>query len=159
MKKHTQRKHSKKVRRQNRTTVMRKVRKMLSDTELLREINRQKGKDATNGVIDETVIETIMSHIPLISNRSILKTLSILRKKLPKEIFKFRNPSRIICVMSKQLQEVNIHCTPCNSRFSKTRKKKRYVSFICGPSDQSCIKKAPCIVCNSHQNGKQIQLV
>ena len=88
MKKHTQRRHSKKVRRQNRTTVMRKVRKMLSDTELLREINRQKGKDATNGVIDETVIETIMSHIPLISNRSILKTLSILRKKLPKEIFK-----------------------------------------------------------------------
>ena len=44
---------------------MRKVKKMLSDTELLREINRQKGKDATNGVIDETVIETIMSHIPL----------------------------------------------------------------------------------------------
>ena len=29
-----------------------------------------------------------MSHIPLISNRSILKTLSILTKKLPKEIFK-----------------------------------------------------------------------
>ena len=47
---------------------MRKVRKMLSDKELLREINRQKGKDATNGVIDETVIETIMSHIPQISN-------------------------------------------------------------------------------------------
>ena len=37
LKKHTQRRHSKKVRRQNRTTVMRKVRKMLSDTELLRE--------------------------------------------------------------------------------------------------------------------------
>ena len=95
---------------------MRKVRKMLSDTELLREINRQKGKDATNGVIDETVIETIMSHIPLISNRSILKTLSILRKKLPKEIFKFRNPSRIICVMSKQLQGIDIsHCISCFS--------------------------------------------
>ena len=78
---------------------MRKVRKMLSDTELLREINRQKGKDATNGVIDETVIETIMSHIPLISNRSILKTLSILRKKLPKEIFK----SNLKAVLTKRL--------------------------------------------------------
>ena len=33
LKKHTQRRHSKKVRRQNRTTVMRKVRKMLSDTQ------------------------------------------------------------------------------------------------------------------------------
>ena len=37
LKKHIQRRHSKKVRRQNRTTVMRKVRKMLPDTELLRE--------------------------------------------------------------------------------------------------------------------------
>ena len=77
---------------------MRKVRKMLSDKELLREINRQKGKDATNGVIDETVIETIMSQIPLISNRSILKTLSILRKKLPKEIFK----SNLKAVLTKR---------------------------------------------------------
>ena len=77
---------------------MRKVRKMLSDTELLREINRQKGKDATNGVIDERVIETIMPLIPMISNPSILKTLSILRKKLPKEIFK----SNLKAVLTKR---------------------------------------------------------
>ena len=52
---------------------------MLSDTELLREsTDRRVRMQPSNGVIDETVIETIMSHIPLISNRSILKTLSIL---------------------------------------------------------------------------------
>ena len=39
-----------------------------------------------------------MSHIPLISNRSILKTLSILRKKLPKEIFK----SNLKAVLTKR---------------------------------------------------------
>ena len=39
-----------------------------------------------------------MSQIPLISNRSILKTLSILRKKLPKEIFK----SNLKAVLTKR---------------------------------------------------------
>ena len=39
-----------------------------------------------------------MSHIPLISNRRILKTLSILRKKLPKEIFK----SNLKAVLTKR---------------------------------------------------------
>ena len=56
------------------------------------------------------------------------------------------DPTLIRCVLSKQLQEVNIYCTPCNSRFSKTRKKKRYVSFNRGPSDQSCIARTVYIV-------------
>ena len=34
------------------------------------------------------------------------------------------DPTRIRCVLSKQLQEVNIHCTPCNSRFFKDKKEK-----------------------------------
>ena len=45
---------------------MRKVRKMLSDTELLRESTDRRVRMQPNGVIDETVIETIMSHIPLV---------------------------------------------------------------------------------------------
>ena len=78
---------AKKKKRRNRTTVMRKVKKLLSDPEYLKEINRQK-HGASSSVIDETLVETIMAQIPNISNRNIVRTLSILRKKLPKEQFK-----------------------------------------------------------------------
>ena len=72
----------------NRTTVIRKVKQMLSDEDFLREMNRQRNINAPSATIDETLIETIMANIPMISNRNIVKTLSILRKRLPKEMFK-----------------------------------------------------------------------
>ena len=74
--------------RRHRTTVMRKVKKMLSDPDFLKEISRQSKLGAPSGVIDETLVEAIMSQIPNISNRNILRTLTILRKKLPKQQFK-----------------------------------------------------------------------
>ena len=61
---------------------------MLSDEDFLREMNRQRNINAPSATIDETLIETIMANIPMISNRNIVKTLSILRKRLPKEMFK-----------------------------------------------------------------------
>ena len=67
---------------------MRKVKQMLSDEDFLREMNRQRNINAPSATIDETLIETIMANIPMISNRNIVKTLSILRKRLPKEMFK-----------------------------------------------------------------------
>ena len=77
-----------KKKKKNRTTVMRKVKQMLSDEDFLREMNRQRNINAPSATIDETLIETIMANIPMISNRNIVKTLSILRKRLPKEMFK-----------------------------------------------------------------------
>ena len=54
----------------------------------LKEIVKQSKLGAASGVIDETLVESIMTQIPNISNRNILKTLTILRKKLPKQQFK-----------------------------------------------------------------------
>ena len=67
---------------------MRKVKHMLSDEDFLREMNRQRNINAPSATIDKTLIETIMANIPMISNRNIVKTLSILRKRLPMEMFK-----------------------------------------------------------------------
>jgi hypothetical protein len=50
---------------------------MLSDEDFLREMNRQRNINAPSATIDETLIETIMANIPMISNRNIVKTLSI----------------------------------------------------------------------------------
>ena len=77
-----------KKKKKNRTTVMRKVKQMLSDEDFLREMNRQRNINAPSATIDETLIETIMANIPMISNRNIVKTLSILRNGLPNEKFK-----------------------------------------------------------------------
>ena len=63
----------------SRTTVMRRVRKFLSESENLKEIKRQRKSSDTSGLIDATLIEEIMAQIPQISNRNILRTLTILR--------------------------------------------------------------------------------
>ena len=65
----------KKKKKKNRTAVMRKVKRMLSDEDFLREMNRQRNLNAPSGTIDETLTETIKAHIPMISNQNILKTL------------------------------------------------------------------------------------
>ena len=61
----------KRKKRRHRTTVMRKVRKMLSDPDFLKEIGKQSKLGAASGVIDETLVEAIMTQIPNISNRNI----------------------------------------------------------------------------------------
>ena len=58
------------------------------DPDFLKEIGKQSKLGAASGVIDETLVESIMTQIQNISNRNILKTLTILRKKLPKQQFK-----------------------------------------------------------------------
>ena len=55
---------------------------MLLDPDFLKEIGKQSKLGAASGVIDETLVESIMTQTPNISNRNILKTLTILRKKL-----------------------------------------------------------------------------
>ena len=95
----------KKKKKKNRTAVMRKVKRMLSDEDFLREMNRQRDLNAPSGTIDETLIETIMAHIPMISNRNILKTLSILRKRLPKEMFK-SNLRKVIAKRTNLLKDL-----------------------------------------------------
>ena len=47
--------------RRHRTTVMRKVKKMQSDPDFLKEIGRQSKLGAPSGVIDETLVEAIMT--------------------------------------------------------------------------------------------------
>lgn len=93
-------------RRRNRTTVMRQVKRMLADEDYLNEIARQRRLAAPSGaVIDETLIETIMVQIPQMSNRNILRTLSILRKKLPKEMFK-TNLRKVLARRSNLLDDL-----------------------------------------------------
>ena len=41
---------------------MQKVKQMLSDEGVLREVNRQRNLTAPSGAIDKTLIETIMAH-------------------------------------------------------------------------------------------------
>ena len=87
----------------SRTTVMRKVRKFLSESDNLKEINRQRKNSDTSGLTDATLIEKIMDQIPQISTRNILKTLIILRKKLPKEAFQLSQNS--VCHRLRALSE------------------------------------------------------
>ena len=94
-----------KKKKKNRTTVMRKVKQMLSDEDFLREMNRQRNINAPSATIDETLIETIMANIPMISNRNIVKTLSILRKRLPKEMFK-SNLRKVIAKRANLLEDL-----------------------------------------------------
>ena len=98
-----------KKKKKNRTTVMRKVKQMLSDEDFLREMNRQRNINAPSATIDETLIETIMANIPMISNRNIVKTLSILRKRLPKEMFK----SNLRKVIAKRVNLLKICLIQC----------------------------------------------
>ena len=80
--------HKQKPKKENeQNNVMQRVRKFLSESDNLKEINRHRKSFDTSGLIDATLIEEIMAQIPQISNRNILKTLTILRKKLPKEAF------------------------------------------------------------------------
>ena len=70
----------------SRWKVMRHVKKLLRDTQYANELKkRTKGTEA--GSVDSSVVEAIMSQIPNMSNRNILRTLTILRKKLPKSEF------------------------------------------------------------------------
>ena len=85
---------------------MRRVKRMLADEDYLNEIARQRRLAAPSGaVIDETLIETIMVQIPQMSNRNILRTLSILRKKLPKEMFK-TNLRKVLARRSNLLDDL-----------------------------------------------------
>ena len=84
---------------------MRKVKKFLAKAENLEEISIQRKDGASSNVIDETLVETIMTQIPNISNRNILRTLTILRKKLPKEQFK-SNLRKVIQQRSNLLDEM-----------------------------------------------------
>ena len=81
------RRHLRKHRTRNRWAVMRKVKKMICDAEIAREMRNKLPSEDTEAV-DETYVETVMKEIPNMSNRQILKTLTILRKTLPKEYFK-----------------------------------------------------------------------
>ena len=93
----------------SRTTVMRRVRKFLSESDNLKEINRQRENSDTSGLIDATLIEEIMAQIPQISNRNILRTLTILRKKLPKEAFQ-SNLKAVLQRRSNLLDDILDRC-------------------------------------------------
>ena len=93
----------------SRTTVMRRVRKFLSESENLKEIKRQRKSSDTSGLIDATLIEEIMAQIPQISNRNILRTLTILRKKLPKEAFQ-SNLKAVLQRRSNLLDDILDRC-------------------------------------------------
>ena len=72
----------------SRWSIMRKVRKLLKDSQFTEEIGKKWKDSAGNDGIDGTLVETIMSQVPNISNRNLLRTLTILRKKLPKKVFR-----------------------------------------------------------------------
>ena len=55
----------------SRTTVMRKVKKLLSDSDVLKEIQRQRKHGSSSGVIGETLVKTIMAQIPNISRKTV----------------------------------------------------------------------------------------
>ena len=96
--------HKKKPKKKkSRTTVMRRVRKFLSESDNLKGINRQRKSCDTSGLIDATLIEEIMAQIPQISIRNILKTLTILRNKLKKEAFQLSQNS--VCHRLRALSE------------------------------------------------------
>ena len=99
--------HKKKPKKKkSRTTVMRRVRKFLSESDNLKEINRQRKSCDTSGLIDTTLIEEIMAQI---SNRNILRTLTILRKKLPKEAFQ-SNLKAVLQRRSNLLNDILDRC-------------------------------------------------
>ena len=72
----------------SRWTIMRKVRKLLKDSQYTEEIGKKWKDNTGNDGIDGTLVENIMSEVPNISNRNILRTLTILRKRLPKKLFR-----------------------------------------------------------------------
>ena len=69
--------------------VMRHLKKLLEDTQYANEL-KKKSNVSDTGCIDGKLVESIMGTIPNISNRNILRTLTILRSKLQK------NPSKPI---------------------------------------------------------------
>ena len=71
----------------SRWKVMRHVKRLLKDTQYSNELKKQT-KGIETGSVDSSVVEAIMSQIPNMSIRNILRTLTILRKKLPKSEFK-----------------------------------------------------------------------
>ena len=87
----------------SRWTVMRKVRKIISDAEYARELKKKWNQD-DNEAVNETYVETIMQEIPNMSNRQILKTLTILRKTLPKKHFK-TNLRKVIQTRTNLLED------------------------------------------------------
>ena len=71
----------------SRWKVMRHVKKLLKDTQYANELKKRSKEGNKSGSVDSSVVEAIMSQIPNMSNRNILRTLTILRKKLPKSEF------------------------------------------------------------------------
>ena len=76
--------NQKKKVRNNRWKVMRHVKKLLKDAQYANELKKKTNVSDT-GCIDGELVESIMCNIPNISNRNILRTLTILRRKLPKK--------------------------------------------------------------------------
>ena len=70
---------------------MRRVRKFLTESDNLKEINRQRKNSDTFGLIGATLIEDIMTQIPQISNRNMLKTLT--EKEVAKGSFPIKSES------------------------------------------------------------------
>ena len=97
LKRHMKRKHK------SRWTTMRKVKKMLADREYKHELGKKWSSRDTEA-INETFIETVMTEIPNMSNRQILKTLTLLRRSLTKENFK-KNLKKAIQKRTNLLQE------------------------------------------------------
>ena len=79
--------NQKKKVRNNRWKVMRHVKKLLEDAQYANELKKKTNVSDT-GCIDGELVESIMCNIPNISNRNILRTLTILRRKLPKNTSK-----------------------------------------------------------------------
>ena len=65
---------------------MRHVKKLLEDAQYANELKKKTNVSDT-GCIDGELVELIMCNIPNISNRNILRTLTIIRRKLPKKHF------------------------------------------------------------------------
>ena len=76
--------NQKKKVRNNRWKVMRHVKKLLKDAQYANEL-KKKSNVSDTGCIDGEFVESIMCNIPNISNRNIPRTLTILRRKLPKK--------------------------------------------------------------------------
>ena len=62
------------------------MKKLLKDAQYVNEL-KKKSNVSDTGCIDGEFVESIMCNIPNISNRNIPRTLTILRRKLPKKHF------------------------------------------------------------------------
>ena len=96
--------NQKKKVRNNRWKVMRHVKKLLEDAQYANELKKKTNVSDT-GCIDGELVESIMCNIPNISNRNILRTLTILRRKLPKKHFQ-ANLKKVIQQRTNLLEDL-----------------------------------------------------